>query len=67
MWSAIDARRNELRTQLWPLPACGILAGLLLPRVDANIDGRLPPALTEYLFEGGSSAARQLLAAVRPR
>ncbi len=66
--SAVDARREEFRAQLWPLPACGALAGLvvgvLVPRLDARVDDRLPTALAGILFGGGPSAARTLLGTV---
>ena len=64
-WSVL---RDAIRTQLWPIPAIGIglavLAGVLLPRLDARIDDSLPPAITDYLFGGGADAARAVLEAV---
>ncbi|WP_395727336.1 DUF2254 domain-containing protein [Nakamurella sp.] len=64
-WSVL---RDAVRTQLWPIPAIGIglavLAGVLLPRLDARIDDNLPPAVTDYLFGGGADAARAVLEAV---
>ena len=60
--------RDAVRTQLWPIPAIGIglavLAGVLLPQLDARVDDNLPPAVTNYLFGGGADAARAVLAAV---
>ena len=60
--------RDALRTQLWPLPALAIAvavtAGVLLPRLDAEIDDRLPADVTYYLFGGGADAARAILEGV---
>ena len=57
----LGALRDAVRTQLWPVPALGVLLalglGVLLPRVDARVDDDLPPALTGYLFDGGPGAA----------
>lgn len=64
-WSRI---RDAVRTQLWPLPALGVvvaaIAGVLLPRFDARVDDDLPPAVTDYLFGGGAAAARAVLGAI---
>ncbi|MGI8559643.1 MAG: DUF2254 domain-containing protein [Solirubrobacteraceae bacterium] len=68
IWARLASRRDDLRTQLWPLPVLGVLVGLALgialPRLDRRIDGHLPTSVTSYLFEGGPSAARTLLGAV---
>lgn len=60
--------RDAIRTQLWPVPAMAIalavVAGVLLPRLDAQIDDRLPPEITYYLFGGGADAARAILEGV---
>ncbi len=68
MANRTGAARDALRTQLWPLPILGILvavvAGLGLPRLDARIDDDLPRWLTEYLFDGGSDAARGVLQSI---
>lgn len=66
---AYAARARDLvRTSLWPLPAAAIVAaavaGVLLPRLDAAVDARLPAWLQRYLFGGGSSAARTILDAI---
>ncbi len=61
-WSSF---RDTVRTQLWPLPAAGIVvcavAGVLLPQLDAVIDDDLPSTITDYLFGGGAAAARAVL------
>lgn len=64
----LDGLREGLRTQLWPLPALGVLLavglGVVLPRLDARVDEDLPPSVTDYLFGGGPDAARTVLDAV---
>lgn len=64
-WSVL---RDALRTQLWPVPALAIalavIAGVLLPRLDAQVDDSLPAQVTFYLFGGGADAARAILEAV---
>ncbi len=66
--SLLSRARNRWRTQLWPLPAVGIVVAVLLgvglPRVDRAIDDRLPSAVTDYLFGGGATSARAVLEAV---
>ncbi|MEO6502623.1 MAG: DUF2254 domain-containing protein [Jatrophihabitantaceae bacterium] len=68
MRSAVAALRDTVRTQLWPLPVLGVLvagaAGILLPRLDARFDARLPGWLDDLLFGGDAGAARTLLDAV---
>ena len=68
MLGRVSVARDALRTQLWPIPAVGIVlavtAGIALPRVDARLDGDLPTWLTSHLFDGGAEAARGLLQAV---
>ncbi len=60
--------RQVVRSELWPVPAIGVLLGLVvgvvLPKLDAQVDPHLPHALSPYLFGGGPSAARTLLGAV---
>ena len=57
-----------MRTQLWPLPVAGVVlavvAGVLLPRLDAYVDEGLPPWLAALLFGGDGGAARTLLSAI---
>ncbi len=60
--------RDHLRSQLWPGPCAGILvaliAGVLLPEMDAALDDQLPAGITDFLFGGGASAARTVLDAI---
>ena len=57
-----------MRTQLWPLPVAGVVlavvAGVLLPLLDAYVDEGLPPWLGALLFGGDGGAARTLLSAI---
>lgn len=60
--------RDTARTQLWPLPVAGtvlaVLAAVLLPHLDAAVDGHLPAWLDALLFGGDADAARTLLNAI---
>ncbi|SDK28609.1 Uncharacterized membrane protein [Nonomuraea maritima] len=64
-WSVLV---DNLRSQLWPLPALALLLALLLgvglPRFDAAMNDSMPPGLTAWLFSGGPEAARTVLSAV---
>ncbi len=66
--SAASALRDAVRTQLWPLPTIGVVLavglGVLLPYVDARVDGRLPDWLSSMIFGGDAGAARTVLDAV---
>lgn len=60
--------RDRLRTQLWPLPVAGVVlavvAGVLMPHVDAHLDPGLPAWATALFFGGDAGAARDLLDAI---
>jgi uncharacterized membrane protein len=64
-WAVV---RDWFRTQLWPLPATGvvlaIVLGVVLPQVEASSGGLAPESLQGYLFSGGPAAARSVLSAV---
>ncbi len=64
----VGSVRDSLRAQLWPLPTMGVLvavvAGIVLPRIDAHIDSGLPRWLDDLLFGGDPDAARTVLDAV---
>ncbi len=68
MSSRTGVARDALRTQLWPVPVIGVLvaaiAGVGMPRLDARVDDELPAWLTDYLFDGGSDAARGVLQSI---
>ncbi len=68
MSSVLASARETARTQLWPLPVAGVvlavLAGVLLPLLDAYVDEGLPPWLAALLFGGDGGAARTLLSAI---
>ncbi|WP_236244749.1 DUF2254 domain-containing protein [Streptomyces sp. CC210A] len=59
--------RESLRTQLWPLPAAGVvlavIAGVALPELDKSI-GSGTGEVAAYLFGGGAAAARTVLEAI---
>ncbi|MEP6979184.1 MAG: DUF2254 domain-containing protein [Nakamurella sp.] len=59
---------DAFRTRLWPVPTLGVfvalVAGVLLPELDAAIDGDLSDTVSAYLFGGGASAARSVLDAI---
>lgn len=64
----VGSVRDSLRAQLWPLPTVGVVvavvAGIVLPRLDAHVDGGLPGWLNDLLFGGDPDAARTVLDAV---
>lgn len=66
--SGLSVARENLRSQLWPLPALGVLLALvlgeLLPRLDSVHDGSLSPTTAGYLFGGDADAARSVLNAI---
>lgn len=66
--SKVEAVADGWRTQLWPVPALGIVLGLVLgvglPRFDAHVDSSLGAGVSSLLFGGGPSAARTLLGAI---
>lgn len=70
--SGVSQRRlalaEGLRTKLWPAPAVAvvtaILAGIAIPELDRAVDPHVPPALSNYLFGGGSDAAREILSVI---
>ena len=68
MSERMQAVRDSLRTQLWPVPTIGVLAaiglGFTLPLVDESVDEDLPPTVSAILFSGGPEAARSVLEAV---
>lgn len=63
-----QTRWEDWRSRLWPLPALGVGAavvlGMVLPRVDVAVAAHLPSAMTGYLFSGGPEAARTVLSAI---
>lgn len=65
LWSTA---RDTVRSQLWPLPVVAVIlatvVGVLLPRLDANIDASVPSWLDALLFGGDADAARSVLGAV---
>lgn len=62
------ARRESLRTQLWPLPTLAVVLafglGVGIPRLDVQVADALPLTLKAYLFGGGAGAARTVLDAI---
>ncbi len=64
-WLTLSSLRDEARTRLWPMPAlalvCAMALGIGLPQLDAAVQGRVPEAVTAYLFSGGAGAARTVL------
>ena len=60
--------KDALRTQLWPLPAAAVAVavalGLMVPALDAAVEGQLPDGIAVLLFSGGPEAARAVLQAI---
>ena len=60
--------KDALRTQLWPLPAAAVAVavalGLMVPALDAAVEGQLPEGIAVLLFSGGPEAARAVLQAI---
>lgn len=66
--SAVSAVHDAVRTQLWPIPTLGVVVavilGVLVPHLDAQVDGHLPALLDSAVFSGDASAGRTVLDAV---
>lgn len=66
--SALSAGRDAFRAQLWPIPVTGVvlavLAGILLPFLDIDVDGKMPLWLDAVVFSGDPGASRTVLDAV---
>jgi len=60
--------REATRARLWPVPVASVLLalalGLALPSLDRVLQDELPPVVRTFVFGGGASAARDVLAAV---
>ncbi|PRY10058.1 DUF2254 domain-containing protein [Kineococcus rhizosphaerae] len=64
----LAALQEAARTRLWPVPVAGVVlalvAGVLLPLLDARVDENLPDPIADLVFGGGAGAARTVLDAV---
>lgn len=64
-WLTLSTLRDEARTRLWPRPVLALVVavalGTGLPQLDSAVQGRIPDAVTAYLFSGGAGAARTVL------
>lgn len=64
----VASARDTFRSELWPLPALSVVAsvvlGVVLPRLDAQIDDNLSATTRGYLFGGGADAARVILGSI---
>ena len=68
MPSLLRTLRDSIRTKLWPVPVVAVVAafaaGVLVPRLDAQVDGSVPSWLAGLLFGGDAEAGRTVLDAV---
>ncbi|AWK74922.1 hypothetical protein CBI38_28520 [Rhodococcus oxybenzonivorans] len=59
---------DAVHTRLWPIPAAAVtaalIAGILLPELDAVIDDTLPPTAANLLFGGSADAGREVLGVI---
>lgn len=66
--AALRSVRDAARSQLWPIPTAGVIValalGLVVPSIDAVVDGALPGWLDSLVFSGDAGAARTVLDAV---
>lgn len=66
--AALASVRDAVRTRLWPLPVTAVVVaavgGVLVPRLDAHVDGDLPSWFAQFMFGGDAGAARTVLDAV---
>jgi uncharacterized membrane protein len=62
------AVRDAFQAKLWPIPVAGVviavIAGVLMPRLDAVVDHSLPTWLEAMVFLGDPGASRTMLDAV---
>lgn len=60
--------KDALRTQLWPLPTAAVSVavalGVLVPALEAAVEGQWPEGISVLLFSGGPEAARAVLQAI---
>lgn len=64
-WALI---REAVSTKLWPIPLAtivgAVIAGVLLPILDARVDSELPDPILAALFNGGPDSARAVLSTI---
>lgn len=64
----VSTLREAVAAQLWPVPVASVvvavIAGILIPLLDAEIDENLSAQAKSLLFGGGSDAARAVLSAI---
>jgi uncharacterized membrane protein len=64
----LTTTREQLRAQLWPLPAAAVsiavALGLALPEIDSALGGGPSGWAGGWLFGGDADAARSLLGAI---
>ncbi|MRX43042.1 DUF2254 domain-containing protein [Agromyces kandeliae] len=64
-WATLS---ESISSRIWPLPVAAIIAaviaGILLPILDAAVDDVLPAWLAAILFSGGTDAARAVLTTI---
>ncbi len=63
------ARISEsFESRLWPIPVAAVvvavIAGILLPRIDLQVDGSLPDSIDSLIFNGGADTARAVLSSI---
>ena len=68
MRGLFSTARDALRAQLWPLPTAAVLlavlAGYLVPALDAQVDTAMPSWLDSVIFSGDAGAASTVLDAI---
>lgn len=61
----IASLRDSLRSQLWPTPVAAVIvaivAGQFLPFIDQEVQDKVGPTVSAWIFGGGPAAASNLL------
>ncbi len=64
----LATKRDNFKSQLWPIPTIAVVAallfGLALPELDSAVSGHLSDQMSGLLFGGDADAARSLLGAI---